>query len=162
MATAFVRFDADNLKAKEAAHPWKRTWEILGLPKRNVSETYTLDLWEKTIHKGFSTTSFDRVGKVISVTPHDLASIIVVSTRTVDRWKEQKKRMSPEASDRLFRIARIVAHAESVFGKEENAHDWLREPNVALNGKRPLDMLDTDIGASTVDDTLTRIEYGIY
>ena len=38
----------------------------------------------------------------------------------------------------------------------------LRTPNRALGGERPLDQLDTDIGARAVEDILGRIAYGVY
>jgi len=42
------------------------------------------------------------------------------------------------------------------------ALDWLKSPNAALAGTTPLSLLDTDIGAESVLDTLGRIEHGVF
>jgi putative toxin-antitoxin system antitoxin component (TIGR02293 family) len=49
-----------------------------------------------------------------------------------------------------------------MIGEEEKAGEWLRTPNRALGGERPLDLLDTDVGAREVEDVLGRIAYGVY
>jgi putative toxin-antitoxin system antitoxin component (TIGR02293 family) len=49
-----------------------------------------------------------------------------------------------------------------MIGNKEKAVEWLRTPNRALAGERPLDQLDTDLGAREVEDVLGRIAYGVY
>ena len=56
---------------------------------------------------------------------------------------------------------RQKAQAVSVFGAEDKATTWLQRPNRALNGERPIQLLDTDLGARQVEDVLGRIEHGI-
>jgi putative toxin-antitoxin system antitoxin component (TIGR02293 family) len=69
--------------------------------------------------------------------------------------------LTPEQSDRLVRVARLIAAAEETFGSQEKAHIWLRRPTTALGGDRPLDMLDTDEGARQVETLIGRIGHGI-
>jgi uncharacterized protein (DUF2384 family) len=38
----------------------------------------------------------------------------------------------------------------------------LRRPNRSLNGRAPIDLLDTDAGTQQVAELLDRIEYGVY
>ena len=70
-------------------------------------------------------------------------------------------RLSPEQSDRLLRLVRLVGAAQSTFGAAEKAARWLRRPTSALAGSAPLDLLDTDIGARRVETLLGRIAHGI-
>lgn len=70
-------------------------------------------------------------------------------------------RLSPEQSDRLVRILRIIAEAETVFGAREKAATWLRRPTTALDGAAPLELLDTEVGARQVETLLGRIAHGI-
>jgi putative toxin-antitoxin system antitoxin component (TIGR02293 family) len=70
-------------------------------------------------------------------------------------------RLSPEQSDRLLRLLRVIAHAHAAFGAMEKAARWLRRPTRSLDGSAPLDLLDTDIGARRVETLLGRIEHGI-
>jgi putative toxin-antitoxin system antitoxin component (TIGR02293 family) len=59
-------------------------------------------------------------------------------------------------------LARAVARGEEVFEDRDAAVDWLKAPNASLGGATPLSLLDTDIGAEGVMDTLGRIEHGVF
>jgi putative toxin-antitoxin system antitoxin component (TIGR02293 family) len=69
--------------------------------------------------------------------------------------------LTPEQSDRLVRVARVIAAAEETFGGRVKAGMWLRRPTAALAGESPLELLDTDEGARTVETLLGRIAHGI-
>jgi putative toxin-antitoxin system antitoxin component, TIGR02293 family len=69
--------------------------------------------------------------------------------------------LTAEQSDRLLRVARVVAMAEETFGNQQKAAAWLRRPTSPLAGERPLDLLDTDEGAREVETLLGRIAHGI-
>lgn len=59
------------------------------------------------------------------------------------------------------RLARVVASAEEAIGDGAKAARWLRKPNRALQGRRPLDLLASDVGARLVEQELGRIEHGL-
>jgi len=69
--------------------------------------------------------------------------------------------LSPDQSDRLLRVARVIAQAEDIFGNHEKAHKWLRRPTTPLNEQSPLSLLDTEQGARIVETLLGRISHGI-
>lgn len=69
--------------------------------------------------------------------------------------------LSPEQSDRLMRLLRVIAQARETFGGLDKAARWLRRPTRALDGAAPLDLLDTDLGAERVARALGRIDHGI-
>ena len=69
--------------------------------------------------------------------------------------------LTPEQSDRLARVLRIIDEAETTFGDKAKAHSWLRRPSALLDGEAPLDRLDTDIGTRQVEAMLGRIAHGI-
>lgn len=48
---------------------------------------------------------------------------------------------------------------ETVFEDTDSALSWLQNTNASLGGVTPLSLLDTDIGADSVLDTLGRIEH---
>ena len=56
----------------------------------------------------------------------------------------------------------MLARAEAVFEDPDAAMDWLKSANAALDGQTPLGLIDTDIGAENVMDTLGRIEHGVF
>ena len=59
-------------------------------------------------------------------------------------------------------IAKVYAHALNVFGSKEKTNQWLSAPNLSLNNKPPIELLKNSLGCTIVDDTLYRIEHGIY
>jgi putative toxin-antitoxin system antitoxin component (TIGR02293 family) len=69
--------------------------------------------------------------------------------------------LTPEQSDRISRLLRIIAEAEATFGDRTKAHKWLRRPTPLLDDESPLDRLDTDIGTRQVEAMLGRIAYGL-
>jgi putative toxin-antitoxin system antitoxin component (TIGR02293 family) len=86
---------------------------------------------------------------------------IVAPRRTLARRKEHAEPLSPAESDRALRLERISEHADSVFGSHEKAQRWLRSEIIALDGARPVDLLETETGAHIVSEELIRISYGI-
>jgi len=62
----------------------------------------------------------------------------------------------------LLRLAQLTRRASAVFDDPAAAGDWLNSPNATLRGNAPLRLLDTDIGAESVLDTLGRIEHGVF
>jgi len=40
--------------------------------------------------------------------------------------------VSPVESDRLYRLARVLAHANRVFEDRDESADWIQTPNAAL------------------------------
>jgi putative toxin-antitoxin system antitoxin component (TIGR02293 family) len=69
--------------------------------------------------------------------------------------------LTPEQSDRLIRVARVLASAEETFGSQQKAAIWLRRGTTALAGEKPLALLDTDEGAREVEVLLGRIGHGL-
>jgi putative toxin-antitoxin system antitoxin component (TIGR02293 family) len=70
--------------------------------------------------------------------------------------------LNSEESSKLLRLARVMSRASEVFDGPATAVGWLKSPNAALRGNAPLNLLDTDIGAESVLDTLGRIEHGVF
>jgi putative toxin-antitoxin system antitoxin component (TIGR02293 family) len=93
------------------------------------------------------------------LTPAELDRVVLPRKTLANRRKLGT--LTPEQSDRLMRVARVLAAADETFGSREKAGTWLRRPTTALAGERPLDLLDTDEGAREVETLLGRITHGI-
>ena len=66
--------------------------------------------------------------------------------RTLQRRREDQGRsLSPEQSGRAWTFAEILGRATEVFGSREGALDWLQRPALALDGRRPIDLLRTPV-----------------
>lgn len=81
------------------------------------------------------------------------------SSRTLQRKTGGRKAsLKPAESDRLARLTRLIVRAEQAIGNPER----LMKPNRVLGGEVPFTLLDSDAGASAVEQVLGRIEYGLY
>lgn len=87
---------------------------------------------------------------------------VVGNARTLQRRRTARQALSREESDRLARLARLVGRAEEALGDRAKALRWLARPNRALEGERPLTLLDSDAGALAVERVLGRIEHGVF
>jgi len=92
----------------------------------------------------------------------EISEKIGIPLRTLTRRLAQHARLTAAESDRTVRLAQVFATAAETLGSEEKAAQWLKTPNRALRGGRPLDQLDTDPGVREVEDVLGRISYGVY
>ncbi|MBU6422909.1 MAG: DUF2384 domain-containing protein [Chloroflexi bacterium] len=90
----------------------------------------------------------------------ELADALRLPPRTLARRKREH-RLRTDESDRLVRFARIAAEADRILGGEDKAGEWLRRPNGAFGGRRPLELLRTDLGTRQVEGVLGRIEFGV-
>ena len=112
------------------------------------------------IRRGLPYRSFECVRERLRLSVPEAADVLHMPARTLAR-RRQSRKLDADESDRLYRIARVAAQAFAVFGTEEKAATWLRRPNRALNGERPIQLLDTDVGARQVEDILGRIAHGV-
>jgi putative toxin-antitoxin system antitoxin component (TIGR02293 family) len=117
--------------------------------------------WVSIIRQGISSTAVDALTKTLHVTQSELASALGIPERTLARRKKEGT-LNSEESAKLVRLARVVERAKVVFDDLDLALNWLKSPNAALAGAPPLSLMDTDIGAESVLDTLGRIEHGVF
>lgn len=65
-----------------------------------------------------------------------------------------------EPSDQAVRLARVKALAEETFGDRRKAHRWLHQELWTLDGRRPIDLAGTEVGARKVENLLASIAWG--
>ena len=131
--------------------------KILGLKQKSQTERL-IDI----VHRGLPVAAFEAVGSYTGLTREALSGATAISLRTVQRRAAEDKRLQPDESDRLTRVARLYAFAEDVLGSQAAAVAWMRDPNRALDDATPLSYLDTEIAAREVEDLLGRIRYGVF
>lgn len=113
------------------------------------------------IHDGFPVASVDAVLASGLLHPDELYEL-VVPRRTLAHRKEKQGTLSPDQSDRLARVVRMLTRAEEALGDRAKATRWMRKGNRALGGRRPIDLLESDAGSRMVERVLGRIEHGVY
>jgi putative toxin-antitoxin system antitoxin component (TIGR02293 family) len=135
--------------------------DVLGGPRVIGRSVSTLDDLAKRLRKGLPYTSVECMMDTLGISREVLASTLQIPPRTLARRKREGA-LGPGESDRLYRLARVVAHALAVFEDDKKVAAWMNRPSRALLGRFPMEVLDTDIGVQQVDDILGRIEYGVY
>jgi len=136
--------------------------EVLGGRKVLRKAIKKPDDLARLVRKGLPASSVTALAEKLEVGKTVLSGKLGISQRTLTRRLSQRSRLTAAESDRTVRLARVYAHAVEMIGDEQKAVEWLRTPNRALAGERPLDQLDTDLGARAVEDILGRIAYGVY
>ena len=104
----------------------------------------------------------DRVRRGGPAQPEEPRRIAVLVPRTIARRLERRGRLTLPESERVLRIARVLARASDVLEGEAQAKVWLEQPSPALAGRAPIELLRTDIGTELVLSELTRIDHGTW
>jgi len=136
--------------------------EVLGGRKVFGQKVETSSELAEVTRAGLSVDTLDKLAEELSVPRLAVAKLLGISERTLSRRTTSNARLTAAESDRVVRLARVLALAKETLGNMEKASRWLQTPNRALEGDKPNDRLDTDIGVRSVEQVLGRIEYGLY
>lgn len=109
---------------------------------------------------GLPAATLRRFKRATRLADAEVATMLQVGGRTLSRLNVTKSRLSPDLSDRLYALASVYALAEDVLGDAARARTWLAEPQHGLAGKRPQDLLPSELGRSEVRGLLKRLEHG--
>jgi putative toxin-antitoxin system antitoxin component (TIGR02293 family) len=116
----------------------------------------------KKVESGLSFDAFERVGKVSGLSTEALRGAIRIAPRTLAR-RRQEKRLSPEESDRLVSLSRLLSLAIDLFeGDVCSALNWFTTKNRALGGISPISAASTEVGSREVESLIGRLEHGVY
>ena len=82
----------------------------------------------------------------------------VIPAATFHRRGEELK---PQESERVERLARVIATAEQVWDSEDDARAFLSTGHAMLGGKRPIEVALTELGARRVETLLWSLFHGV-
>lgn len=116
----------------------------------------------KKVEAGFSFDALEKLGKQTGLPLDKLRVAIRITPRTLTR-RRKENRLSPEESDRLVSVSRLLAKTFELFeGNKEAAHRWLTCSNRALGGLSPLEAAATETGSREVENLIGRLEHGVF
>jgi len=113
----------------------------------------------EAVRQGFPPAVVEELMRASGLTLKELAGALDLSPRSLQRRRRTGK-LARYESDRLYRLARLIAIAGEYLGDPERARRWLKRPNRALGGIAPMAAIDTEAGARQVENVLGRIAYG--
>lgn len=111
--------------------------------------------------RGVSKAALVRLAKYFSYTVAQMAEVLPVTERTIQRYRPQQ-RFNQVVSEQILQIAEVAARGEAVFGDRQRFLAWLAAPSHALGQRTPASLLGSRFGAEMVRDELGRIEHGIF
>lgn len=113
----------------------------------------------EAIREGFPPAVVEELMRASGLSLKELAESLDLSPRSLQR-RRRSGRLARFESDRLYRLARIVALARQSLGNQDLAMRWLKRANRALGGLAPIAAIDTELGARQVENVLGRIAFG--
>ncbi|GLW39071.1 antitoxin Xre/MbcA/ParS toxin-binding domain-containing protein [Pectobacterium actinidiae] len=142
-----------SLSTTQARPP--RLWQVAGL---HHSDGVAL---LGQIREGLEGNVANLIADWAKITQSDLRKMSGIPSTTFSR--SVKARFNADQSERLVRIIRVIDRAVELFeGDKDDAQKWLNEPNRALGGKIPTELMVSETGAYEVMKLLTRLEHGVY
>jgi putative toxin-antitoxin system antitoxin component (TIGR02293 family) len=130
---------------------------LLGVPRHDDDTAFD------HIRRGLPTSVIDRLAEALGIARHELLAVAAIAPATLNRRRRtQPPRLSATDSDRIYRIADVLAKALRLFeGDLDAAREWLTEPAKALGGSPPLERIKAEVGATEVRRLIERLELGI-
>ncbi|MEN6319762.1 MAG: antitoxin Xre/MbcA/ParS toxin-binding domain-containing protein [Syntrophaceae bacterium] len=118
----------------------------------------------KLTEKGLPRKTIVLLEEILYLKPSEIASMLHISSRTIERYKKERsnKKLNSAITERILRIAMVVARCKEVFEDPELCKEWLKTKNGVFDNKEPISLLRWNFGIDMVLDELGRIEHGIF
>jgi putative toxin-antitoxin system antitoxin component (TIGR02293 family) len=125
----------------------------------------------RMIKDGVNAVEAKRLFSDLAVSQSWAFAALNLSPATVNRKAAQNKVLSPDESERVIGMAKLIGQLEAMVEESGDAAGfdaaawmsrWLREPLPALGGRCPVELLDTMEGQALIADALAQIQSGAY
>jgi putative toxin-antitoxin system antitoxin component (TIGR02293 family) len=153
--TITIRHTVFSGAGSSAARQWDEVSRIIGTKK--ATPVTIID----QIKVGIPASAIRLLQMQMDVTTDQLASTVNIPSRTLSR-RIREGRLRSDESERVVRIVRLFVRATEILGSKDHARQWMRNPQRALGGQKPLDYADTEPGAEEVMNLLGRLEQGVF
>lgn len=123
------------------------------------------------IREGVPAIFLERIVRKMGIPKERLYATLRLPRSTVDRKIRNNEALSPEHSERVIGLERIIGQVEVMVGESGDPQDfdanrwvgeWLERPLPALGGARPAEFMDTMEGQELVSRLLAQSQSGAY
>ena len=129
------------------------------LPYKPMLTALRLDLAQ--VESGVPLSAIAEFVSSSGISLNDIYSV-VIPKRTLKHRRERKEALTRDESDKFARLVRVYDHAVNVLESSERALLWLNSTKHRFGERTPMEMLQTEIGARSVEEFLGQIDYGIF
>ncbi len=134
---------------------------ILGLTNTpQVKSTNEYHYLSQLATLGIPPASVNSLAKWLKINQKQIAELIHMSTRSIQRYEKAEK-LDLDTADHILQLAQVVAKGMEVFEDQEALLKWLNSDIRALGYSKPLNLLKTSFGIKMVINELIRLEYGV-
>ena len=133
---------------------------ILGVTKKSQKLDGPLSYMQVSQY-GLTKQNFERLKAFTGLDTETLASILSITSRTIQR-KKITDTFKPDISEKMLEIADIYSFGVSVFEKKDKFQKWVNTENLSLGNKKPIEFLSSSYGRKYIKQLLGRIEYGVF
>ena len=74
---------------------------------------------------------------------------------------QRSAHLNPAHSQKAERLARVFAMVEDIWQDETDARQFMNTPHPELNGRTPLEVAMTEVGARQVEEVIERGRHGL-
>lgn len=152
--TQYAERKQGTIKAEEPATPYQ------------YNSTLNVDMinrWENFYWQTNKGVGISEVEKLVEAGPFRsefFAAALDFSTKTLERYKQDKKRLNPNDSELVLKWKKLYDKGLESFGNYESFGRWLQKPAYGLNGIAPMEMMKTSSGVDLLIEELVRIDWG--
>lgn len=133
---------------------------ILGGRSVLKRDVHSLAELQQVVSAGLPVQSLNLTAEYIGGTPRDVSRLkdrlVPPATR-----KRRKSVLKADESERVERLARMMAIAEEVWEDRDTAREFLRTPHPLLGDRPPLELARTELGARQVEELLRDMEQSL-
>lgn len=112
------------------------------------------------IRDGYPASVLKDVSKYFGVPESRIQKILHVAPSTANRLEKKAANIDSGATERVFRMGLVTRMAIEVFEDSDSAIKWMCRPNRLLGDVAPLELMDTEPGAKSVQLLLNAIAIG--
>ncbi len=131
--------------------------ETLAHYRRLVEDDYTLATQAMI---GVDANLFYDMVDITGLPKDVLAEYLDISTKTLERYKKQRKKLNSMRSEVLLKLVTLYKKGIEVFGYIHAFRTWLNKPAYGLDEALPAKLMVTSTGIDVIIEELVRIEYG--
>jgi putative toxin-antitoxin system antitoxin component (TIGR02293 family) len=135
----------------------KQTGKVLATYKSMVLDDFTL---ATQAIEGVDANLFYDMVDITGLSKDVLAEYLDISTKTLDRYKKQHKKLNSFRSEVLLKLVTLYKKGLEIFGDIHAFRTWLNKPAYGLDHERPAKLMITSTGIDVILDELIRIEHG--
>lgn len=151
----------------------EKLWRDLLSRRVPLASLYPFEAFERVamVKEGVPARLLVLISEDMAIPKDKLYTTIGLARATASRKLREQQVLSQDESERVLGIARLVGQVFTMV-KESGCPDgfdaarwvaaWLDQPQPALGGQRPAELMDTTDGRTIVSDLLARMQSGAY